>query len=639
MRIILGFFMAMLMAMLVIFVYIYDQVKESADKITHYNPKLTTVIYDKQGRLLANVFDKEHRIYLPYEKIPPRMIEALVAIEDTAFFEHKGVNLEAIFRAIYKALKAGKIVEGASTLTQQIIKNLALTREKTLVRKLKEAVLATIIEASLTKEKILEVYLNDVFLGHGYYGIKTAAKGYFHKEPHELTLKEIAILAGLPKAPSFYDPTKHYNLSLNRANMVIKRMYKLGWIDEELYETSKNEKPVVYDESRTQTIAPYLVDAVKKELQQLDPEYKTKGLAIYTTFDLDIQYLAEESLNYAHKKILERKPDEPDELNGAMVVMENQTGNVLALVGGVDYKKSSFNRATQSLRQPGSGFKPFVYLSALENGYSPAHKIADISRVYETGADNIWRPKNAGGSYRGTIALREALVNSRNLATINLSREIGLDIIHKQIEQMGFKEVPYNLSFVLGSFGISPLSMAEQYTILSNYGTKVHARLIDKIVSPDGTSQIMPTKKTPIVQPEQAYLVIDMMRDVVKRGTGKRARLKGIEIAGKTGTTNNNVDTWFNGYTPELEVLTWFGKDNNKPINKKESGGKTAAPAFKYFMERYLKMHPETKRSFDVPEGIYRRVIGEKEEIFTHTSKPPKITPTIKNDTDSEVMF
>ncbi len=632
-------FMIMFAGILAV-LFLYAQIRFDADKIIHYSPKLTTQIYDRNGELIANLFDEENRLFVEYKEIPPRVIEALVATEDTSFFEHSGINLEAIFRALVKDLQAMKMVEGASTVTQQLIKNTVLTRQKTLSRKLNEAVLAYIVEAELSKEEILERYFNHVYFGHGYYGIKTAALGYFKKNLDALSIKEIAILVGLPKAPSSYDPTRHMDLSLSRANQVVNRMYTLGWISEAEYTKATLEHPVVYDETLTRNRAPYVVDEVIKAVGSEYDDLKKGGYQIYTTVDLKLQHLAQEALKVGYNGMASRAKDmNLSELNGAMVVMENGSGNVLALVGGIDYAKSSFNRATQSKRQPGSSFKPFIYQKALDWGYSPLSEIPDISRTFvNSETDEEWKPRNYENDFEGLITLKEALVHSRNLATINLLSILGLDSVYKELKKDGFKSLSMDLTLALGSFGISPLEFSSFYSMFPNYGVKTEPLLVKKVINRDGVEKVYETKSTTVTTPEQSFLMIDMMREVVKRGTGRNAQVPGIEIAGKTGTTNSNVDTWFCGFSPDIEIITWFGNDNNTPLKKGETGGRAAAPAFKYFMSKYLEMYPETTREFKMPEGVGSRKINGVIEYFTEKSPFPKVTIKQQQD-EGGLMF
>ncbi len=634
--------------------------------LVDYKPEQTSRIYDKNGEKIANIFNKQHRYYAPFSEIPPRVIEALVAIEDTTFFEHSGVNFDAIFRAIIKDVKARKMVEGASTITQQLVKNKLLTREKKLSRKVKELIYSFKLENALTKEQILERYLNEIYFGHGYYGIKTAADGYFHKKLSDLTLKEMAILVGLPKAPSTYAPTKNYDISMGRANRVIARMYTLGWIDDATYQEALAETPVVYDDTLTQNRAPFIVDEVGRRFRDMGiDDLKTGGYEIYTTVDLRLQDAAKESLKYAYDLSLSRidtykekekfklkeaiaRGDDTfkvqdvniSQLNGALVSLDSKTGDILALVGSVDYKKSSYNRATQGKRQPGSAFKPFIYQVAIDLGYSGATKIVDIAQTYEyekNGEEMKWKPKNYEKNYKGLITLREALVHSRNLATINLVNEIGLSRLLKELKKFHIKNIPNDLSISLGTMSMSPLELAKYYTSFSNYGLQVEPHLIYSIEQRGSTVYERTVKENFITVPTQSFIMTTILRDVVKRGTGRRAKVKGIELAGKTGTTNNNVDGWFTGYSPTIETVVWFGNDDNSPMYKKETGGRIAGPAFSSYFTNVLKLYPQIKRKFDVPEGIIEVKINGKKEYFSDISKPPR--SDYSEETESELLF
>ena len=619
--------------------YLFTSADTEGYTFKEYSPPLTSQIYDKNGKLIANIFE-QHRFYAKYEELPPKLIEALIAIEDTAFFEHNGVNIDAIFRAALKIIKTGgQTMEGASTLTQQFIKNTELTPERTLNRKIKEALLAYKMETFLTKEQILERYLNFIFFGHGYYGVKTAARGYFHKELNELSLKEIAMLVGMPKAPSSYDPTKHLDLSISRANNVIARLYSLGWISQSDYEIAMKEVPKIYDDTLTQNVAPYVVDEVVKQLSPQFNDLKTGGYQIMLNLDLEVQKMAQEALKFGYDEIVKRDKDANlSTLNGAMVVVNHQNGDVLALVGGVDYEKSNYNRATQSTRQPGSSFKPFIYQIAINLGYSTMSEVADISRIFEGGAGNNedWKPKNYGSNFQGLITLKQALTGSRNLATINLALEIGLDVVHSKLLEFGFNaNIPADLSIVLGSFGISPLEFAKFYTMFGNYGVVKEPILIKEVKNKNGVLVAQfSSKETKVSKPEQSFLVLDMMKSVVEKGTGRNARVANIEIAGKTGTTNKSVDAWFCGLTPEIEALIWYGNDDNKPMRYTEGGARTAAPVFRDFLTRYVAAFPETKRKFDVPNEVRRGTYNGSREYYTPKSPLPS-----KKYHQNEILF
>lgn len=657
---ILGFLSPFFLVGFYLLRYDYD-----ISSLVDYKPSVTTRIYDRNGEQIANVFDGKHRFYASFQEIPPRVIEALVAIEDTTFFEHPGINIDAIFRAAIKVLRAGKAVEGASTITQQLVKNVLLTREKKLSRKIKEAIYAIKIERALTKEQILERYLNEIYYGHGYYGIKTAADGYFHKRLEDLTLKEMAILVGLPKAPSTYAPTKNYEISMGRANRVISRMHILGWIEDSEYNEALLESPEVFDDTLTKNKAPFIVDEVARVFRTKGiSDFKTGGYEVYTTIGLRLQKAARESLKYAYDLSLERivgykekeaikvaaaeKEGEVYEvddsntslLNGALVSLDSKTGDILALVGSVDYKTSSYNRATQGRRQPGSAFKPFIYQVAIDLGFSGATVLVDIAKTYEyekDGEEMKWQPRNYSKNYKGLITLREALIHSSNLATINLVNDIGLGVLLKEFKKFGIKNIPNDLSISLGTMSMSPLQLAKYYTSFANSGVQIETNLINTI---EKNSEIIYEKvevTKEITTPTQAYIMTTILRDVVSRGTGIRARVKGIELAGKTGTTNNNVDGWFAGYSPTIETVVWFGNDNNTPMHKKETGGRIAGPAFSKYFQNILTFYPQIQREFEVPEGIVEVKVNGKKEYFSDISKPPR--SEVVTDPQEELLF
>ncbi|MCD4667837.1 MAG: transglycosylase domain-containing protein, partial [Sulfurimonas sp.] len=553
-KIFITIFLLGLFSPVFLFIYYYLSYNYDVSSLVDYKPSTSSRIYDKNGDKIANIFDKKHRFYAPFNEIPPRAIEALVAIEDTTFFEHPGINIDAIFRAAIKVIKAGKAVQGASTITQQLVKNKLLTREKKLSRKIKEAIFSIKLESLLTKEEILERYLNEIYFGHGYYGIKTAADGYFHKELNDLTLKEIAILVGLPKAPSTYAPTKNYDISMGRANRVIKRMHILGWIDDKAFEDAISESPEVFNTTLTQNKAPFIVDEIARRMKNLGiKDFKTGGYEVYTTIDIRLQKAGRESLKYAYGESLKRiegykqkelaraKKAQNDIdfvdtntslLNGALISVESATGDVLALVGSIDYKQSSFNRATQGRRQPGSSFKPFIYQVALDLGFSGATELVDIAKTYKyekNGEELKWQPRNYSKNYKGLITLREALIHSSNLATINLVNDIGLAPLLREFKKFGIKNVPQDLSISLGTLTISPFELAKYYTSFANHGTQIEPHIINYIEQNGSVMHEFTSSSKEITTPQQAYLMTSILKSVVDRGTGIRARVRGID--------------------------------------------------------------------------------------------------------------
>ena len=646
-KILIGIIIVLFLTPFGALVYYLSAYDYDISKLVDYNPPKTTRIFDRNGVKIANLFASQHRYYATFEEIPPRLVEALLAIEDTSFFEHPGVNFDAIFRALIKDIKARRMVEGASTITQQLVKNELLTREKKISRKIKEIIYSLKLEHYLTKQQILERYLNEIYFGHGYYGVKTAAEGYFRKQLDELTLKEMAMLVGLPKAPSTYNPTRNYEISLGRANRVVSRMYKLGWIDAATYKKALMERPRVYDDTLTQNKAPFIVDEVLRRAKALGfDDLKTGGYDIYTSVDLKLQEAARKALRYAYEKTLsriayyqkkeqERQQKDPSyipqdvnvsQLNGALVSLDSKTGDILALVGSVDYKKSSYNRATQGKRQPGSAFKPFIYQVALDLGYSGATKLVDVARTYKyekNGEDLKWQPKNYEKDYRGLISLREALIHSRNLATINLVNDIGLGTLLRELKKFGIKNLPHDLSIALGTISLSPLELAHYYTSFANHGLQMQPHLITGIER-DGTKIYKKHEESRYVtSPQQAFIMTTILRDVVRHGTGRRAAVKGLEVAGKTGTTNKSVDAWFAGYSPTIETVVWFGNDDNTPMYKHETGGRVSGPAFSKYFQQVLELYPQIPRKFVKPKGIIEVKMGSVTEYFSDISKPP----------------
>lgn len=617
-------------------VLLYKDLSADIDKVKHYTPKLASQIYDRKNRLIANVFDTEFRFYAKFDEIPPRMIEALLAIEDTLFFEHSGINYDAIIRAMVKNIKNGRFGEGGSTLTQQLVKNVILTRERTFSRKLKEALLTIQVERVLSKEQILEIYLNEVFFGHGYHGVKTAALGYFKKPLSMLSLKEIAMLVGLPNAPSIYDPTKRIDFSLARANDVIRRMYDLGWISKEYAQSALAEVPVVYNQTLTQNIAPYVTDFALRQLSGIK-DIKTGGYTIKLNIDLEYQALAQQALINGYNGIQARlqkvsknanaqeqdEQSKTDTFNGAMVVTDTRTGKILALVGGVDFAKSPFNRATDANRQIGSSVKPFIYQIALDKGYSTATKVPDAARDFDG-----YRAGNVDKSFRGLITLQEALMFSRNLATLNIVQLVGFNAIYNGLLEYGFKDLNTDMTIAIGSLNATPLMLAREYSIFSNYGTRVDPILIDSVIDINGNVFTYDTQQATITSAQQAFLGVSILREVVANGTGRRARVNGIEVAGKTGTTNNNVDFWFCGFTPDVQAIVWFGRDDSKPIGQYESAGLVAAPVFAEFVGNVLRLDPAQRKKFPVPENVSSKMLDKYNFYYTSTSPLPSSSNT-----------
>jgi penicillin-binding protein 1A len=437
-------------------------------------------------------------------------------------------------------------------------------------------------------------------------------------------------LVGLPNAPSYFNPLRHYKRALNRANAILYRMKSIGWLTEKEYIQASKETPKVYRTTLTQNVAPYIVDELLRRFKGKFGDIRTGGYKIYTTIDVDMQAIGRTALKKGFYQTVKRFGDDASttKLNGGLVAVENGTGDILALVGGVDYRKSAFNRITMTRRQPGSAFKPFIYQTALDMGYNPQTKLTDLSRTFQyikNGRTRVWAPRNYERNYKGFIPLREALVHSRNLATVNLVYDIGVETIRKRLALLDVPKIPKDLSIALGNLGLSPLKMAQIYTVFSNHGHMIEPRLVSKIVSKEGAVlyETFPKEIANFTKPEQAYLMTDILRDVVRRGTGRNAQVKGIELAGKTGTTNDGIDAWFCGYSPTVTTIVWYGRDTNHPIGKHATGGSVAAPAFAHFYRGLLELYPDTQRHFDRPEGIMEGNISGRTELYTAISPLP----------------
>ncbi len=693
-----------------------------------YKAPVSSKIYSGNGELIQD-FSSEKRIFIPYNSIPKIVINSFLSAEDKNFFDHPGIDAKGVLRAIIKNISNiinSKRLEGASTITQQVAKNFLLTNEVSLQRKLKEAILAFRIERSLSKERILELYLNQIYLGQGSYGIAAASLEYFDKSIDELNYEEAALLAALPKAPSRYNPYKNEKVAKFRRDLVLKNLLENKYINNIQFAELRNKKIILkkrkkifLEDSR------YYVEEVRKDIIDelgYDKVYK-EGLNIKTPLNLNLQEIASNVLrngieNYDRRKgwrgsikninssnnnwkslindnlekkigweiarvikiddtktIIETKNNKKGELNslsldwiknskntknlnvgdiiyvnqdknslynlkqlpsvnGAIVVMDPYTGRVLALSGGFSFKKSEFNRATQALRQPGSAFKPFIYALALENGYTPSTLILDAPLVLKQGTDlKMWKPENYGKKFYGRSTLREGLEKSRNLMTVRISQDLGLNKIVNLSKKLGIYENPNELlSISLGSAETTLLKLTSAYCSFVNGGKLVNPKLIDRIQDSEGNtifktedrycencknisflSDDVPKIKDnfkQIFSPQTAYQITSILEGATKRGTAKKLNDLNLDIAGKTGTTNKNTDTWFIGFTSDLVVGVYIGYDEPKSLGKFETGAKTAMPIFKSFIKKAVKK--ENTRPFKIPGNITLMVVDSQ---------------------------
>ena len=721
-----SFFLLLLMIFTISILWIYSNKLPDYKFLNSYKPPVSSKLYSGNGELVID-FSSEKRIFIPYESIPKIVINSFLSAEDKNFFSHPGVDAKGVLRAVYNNIfniLSSKRLEGASTITQQVAKNFLLTNEVSIDRKIKEAILAFRIERSLSKERILELYLNQIYLGEGSYGIASASLKYFDKPISDLNYLEASLLAALPKAPSKYNPYKNIGLAKYRRNLVLKNLFDNGFINETQYNSFKGTKIILSKRKRIYLEdSRYYVEDVRKSIVDkygFDKVYK-QGFNIKTPLDLNLQKIATNSLRrglieYDQRKgwrgsltnkkyknwtsnlekfkieksinwnlaivrnlnkfsadieletkkkgkilykdiswtkkefdeilkigdvIYVKKIDDKNyqlrqlpEVNGAIVVIDPFTGRLKAMSGGFSFKKSEFNRASQANRQPGSAFKPFTYALALENNFKPNTLILDAPIVLDQGEDlKMWKPENYGKKFYGLSTLRTGIEKSRNLMTVRIAQELGLKKITELTKKMNIYENPEELmSISLGSAETTLLKLSSAYCSFVNGGKLVNPILIDRIQDTEGTtiynsetrfckdcdnisylSENLPTVQDnfkTIFSPQSAYQITSMLEGVIKRGTGKKLKNLNLDLAGKTGTTNKNTDTWFIGYTSNLVIGVYVGFDEPKSLGKYETGSKTAMPIFKYFVEKAV--NKKNARPFKVSNDITMMVIDAK---------------------------
>ena len=556
-----------------------------------YIPTETSYIYDIKGKSLATIHGEEHREVIDLNQVSPHLKRAVLAIEDSHFYQHNGINLYSIGRAMVANYQQGEVVEGASTLSMQLAKNLFLTRARTVQRKLAEAVLAIRLEQVFTKEEILELYFNTIYWGHNNYGAQTAAESYFNKDAADLTLSEAAMMAGLIQAPEGYSPFNDYKATKKRQKQVLDRMSDIGWITAEEAKAAYDEPLLIGQKTSWQSSKlPYITDAVIAELKErFGPESVSKGgMRIQTTVDYDFQKWAEKNVQESYRYYLNRGSLRTAQI--ALAAVDPRTHFVKALVGGVDYEKSQFNRATQSRRQPGSTFKPFVYYTAFATGKYTPYSVINDSPVRFRDGDIYYRPQNYGGGYSGPMSIRSALIQSSNVPAVKIGVKVGLDKVIDTVRSLGIKNpMQPVLSLPLGSVGLSPLEMAGAYATFANNGWHSDATTMVRVTDSRGNILLDNTKPPKLVLDQWSVASLTgIMQGVINGGTGKRAYI-GRPAAGKTGTTDNEKDVWFVGYTPQLATAVWVGKDNYQSLGRGVTGGGLAAPIWRRFMRGALK--------------------------------------------------
>lgn len=568
-------------------------------------PPASSQIYDINGNLIANVHASENRVLVKINKIPQNLQNAFVAVEDARFYEHYGVDPRGILRAVWANMTDGSVSEGGSTITQQLAKNAYLTQERTLKRKIQEVFLALQLERQYTKQEILELYLNQIYFGQGAYGVQAAAQTYFGKNVEDLDLSECAMLAGIPKSPNYYSPLNNLAAATERKATVLDQMEKYNYINGSTAMKAKKESLQLVKKSQKteETPAAYFVDYVTQKLIDkygADAVYKD-GLKIYTTLDMDMQHAAEAAM----KQLPTYRTDGNglQQPQGALVAIDPQTGYIKAMVGGRG--TDQFNRATMAERQPGSAFKPFVFVAGLENKMTP-NTIIDDSPI--TIGD--WTPQNYERTFSGKVTLRTVAEQSMNVPTVKIAQKVGIEKAIYYAQEMGISTLVLdgpqndkNLATALGGItkGVTPLELASAYGTFANRGIHVAPIAIVKILDRNGkTIEQSDKKERSVVSEKSAYLLTDMLKGVIAHGTGARANI-GRPAAGKTGTTSDYKDAWFVGYTPDLVAAVWIGNDDNTVMNGM-TGGREPASVWKAFMQKALS---GTKaRDFTRPDGV-----------------------------------
>ena len=573
-------------------------------------PAVSSQVFDSHGRLITTLHSDQNRLPIDINKVPQNLQNAFIAAEDNRFYEHIGIDPIGIFRAIFANLTNRGIAQGGSTITQQLAKNAFLSQEQTLKRKIQEAMLALEIEHKYSKKEILEMYMNQIYFGQGAYGIQTAAKTYFNKDVNELTLTQCAMLAGLPKSPNYYSPFNNLNEAKKRKNVVLDQMVKYGYVSAAEAEDAKNQDLGLSKSHQSKEADEYasFIDYVSQQVAKKygdDALYK-EGLKIYTTMDVDKQHAAVRAMrNLPNNYTDENGLTQPQ---AAIVSIDPKTGHILAMVGGRG--QDSFNRASMAVRQPGSAFKPFVYLTALQHDMTPDTTMDDQPVTYGS-----WSPKNAGGSYSGTMTLSDALAHSVNTIAVQLADKVGTKNIIANAKKMGITTLDAkddNLAMALGGLtkGVTPLEMASAYGTFANKGVHVKPTAIVKILDRDGnvledaSTLEKEETKTRVMSEREAYEMTTMLEGVIDHGTGTAAAI-GRPAAGKTGTTDDNKDAWFVGYTPDIVTAVWIGDDTGSHSLGEIYGGTIPAEIWKDYMSSATS--DESGGDFSAPSGMERR--------------------------------
>ena len=612
---------------------------------------LISKVFSADGTVIHEFYE-EKRIPIPLQEIPDFLKKAVIVVEDKRFYSHWGVDFMGILRAFYVNIRSGDIVQGGSTITQQLARNLFLTTEKTLSRKIREAILALEIERTYSKDEILEMYFNQVYFGSGAYGIEAAAQTYFGKHASELTLDEGTLLAGIPRWPTRYSPNLNLEAALERRATVLDLMVKEAFLSPTEAEAAKASPVILKGRDQKENVASYFVEYIRKELEDrfgYNRLYRG-GLNIYTSLDFELQQKAVEIMernlqeiesrwDYKHityKEYLEnhansKRPQGPiPYLQGALIAFEAKTGYIKAMVGGRDYNHSEFNRAIQARRQPGSVFKPFVYTAAIDNGIPASTIIIDSPISLDQPGQEPWRPTNYDDNFQGPTPLRVGLKKSINLISIKLLMKIGVSTVIEYAKRMGIESpIPPVESIAIGSAEVIPMEVTSAFSIFANQGVRVDPLAVIRVESREGEVlwENKPRKEA-VLSPQTAYIMTSLLQGVLESGTGRGARLRGFTrpAGGKTGTTNDYTDAWFVGFTPDIICGVWVGFDQPKTIIKKGTGARIALPIWSDFMIEAHKDLPP--RNFPVPSGIITKKVCAESGLLATDSCPKKLIYT-----------
>ncbi len=603
-----------------------------------YVPKQTSKVFAADGRFITEL-GLERRTLIRLDQIPKHLVDAVIATEDRRFYSHAGIDYYRIMGSALRNLRAGSYVQGFSTITMQLARNVfsdRISREKTLLRKLKEGKVARAIERRYSKQKILELYLNQVYLGNGAYGIETAAQRYFGKSVRDVSLAEAAMLAGLLKGPERYNPRRFADRAIQRRNTVLEVMRRAGVIKSDEASLAKSFPLQLAQRTESGDIAPYFIEWVRTQLlEHFGDRLYDEGLRVYTSLDVDIQGAAERSLEnqlaaieagrhgpYKHltyEAYTARSAEggqtgaaNSPYLQGAFVAVDPRTGAVRAMVGGRDFGDSKFNRAVQALRQPGSTFKPVMYAAAIHAGFSPAQVVDDSPISMDQMTGEMWTPQNYDMKFMGQMPMRKALYMSRNLAAIRTGMAVGTDAVISMARRFGISTpIPPYPSIFIGSADVYPYEMIGAYSVFANLGLRTTPHAIIKVENAEGKVVWQPQiRREAVLSPEESWLMVSMMKDVVVRGTAARVWGSGFHIpaGGKTGTTNDGSDVWFIGYTADLVAGVWMGFDRPTKIKANAQGGELASPAWSAFMTEVYRRKPKPP-DWPRPDGLVVREI------------------------------